>query len=261
RGHRRPVDLAGYMNASGGDGSDIGAYERQPEVIAPDPQPATNEDTPVEITLQGRYDENTNLDFTIVQSPINGSLGTISASDCSFVNPVTPCTATVTYTPNTNFNGGDTFKFRVVTNPGELQSDPTDVNITVNPVNDAPSFTRGPDQTTFENSGAQTVPNWATNLSPGPANESLQHLNFLITNNTNAGLFSAGPVISPTGALTYTPAASTSGFADITVVLKDDGGTANGGVDISPPQTFRITVNDGGTLQFSAATYSVSENG
>src|SRR5262249_22268512 len=39
--------------------------------------------------------------------------------------------------------------------------------------------------------------------------------------------------------------------ADITIVLHDDGGTANGGVDTSAPQTFEITVtavNDAPTL-------------
>ena len=42
--------------------------------------------------------------------------------------------------------------------------------------------------------------------------------------------------------------------------MQDNGGTANGGVDTSATQTFNVTVNDGGTLQFSAATYSVTEN-
>src|SRR2546421_3682018 len=132
--------------------------------------------------------------------------------------------------------------------------------ITVNSANDAPSFTKGPDQSVSENSGAQTVNNWATNLSAGPANESGQTLTFQVTNNTNSALFSAGPAISSTGTLTYTPAANTSGTAAITVVLKDNGGTANGGVDTSAPQTFSITVNDGGRLSLSSATYSVTES-
>ena len=45
-----------------------------------------------------------------------------------------------------------------------------------------------------------------------------------------------------TGTLTYTPAANANGVATVTVRLKDDGGTANGGVDTSGPQTFTITV-------------------
>ena len=41
--------------------------------------------------------------------------------------------------------------------------------VTVNPVNDAPTFTGGPGQTVNEDSGLRSVPNWATNISAGPA--------------------------------------------------------------------------------------------
>ena len=42
--------------------------------------------------------------------------------------------------------------------------------------------------------------------------------------------------------MTYTPAANASGAATITLTLQDNGGTANGGVDTSAPQSFTITV-------------------
>ena len=44
--------------------------------------------------------------------------------------------------------------------------------------------------------------------------------------------------------LTFTPAANAFGTATITLRLEDNGGTANGGVDTSAPQTFVITVTD-----------------
>src|ERR671914_737724 len=40
--------------------------------------------------------------------------------------------------------------------------------LTVKSVNDAPSFTKGPDQVVAEDSAPQTVPFWATAISPGP---------------------------------------------------------------------------------------------
>src|SRR5262249_11835779 len=40
----------------------------------------------------------------------------------------------------------------------------------------------------------------------------------------------------------FKPAANANGSATVTVLAKDDGGTANGGVDTSTPQTFTITV-------------------
>jgi hypothetical protein len=42
--------------------------------------------------------------------------------------------------------------------------------------------------------------------------------------------------------LTFEPAVGASGIANVTVVAVDDGGTANGGVDTSQPQTFTIGV-------------------
>ena len=60
--------------------------------------------------------------------------------------------------------------------------------------------------------------------------------------NDNNSLFDVQPTISPTGTLTYTPAPNANGLANVTVLLRDDGGTANGGKDTSLPQTFVINV-------------------
>src|SRR4051794_8313559 len=74
------------------------------------------------------------------------------------------------------------------------------LTINVNAVNDAPSFTRGADQTVNEDATAQTVCNWATSISSGPADESGQTLTFTVTNDNNS-LFSVQPAISAAGAL------------------------------------------------------------
>ena len=125
---------------------------------------------------------------------------------------------------NVNRSADDTFKIRVT-------------------VNNAPSFTlAGPETQSNEDFGPRTVANWATSISAGPPDEAGQVLTFIVTNNTNAALFSVAPAISSTGVLTYTLAPNANGFADVTVVLKDDGGT-HFGVDTSAPQTFRITAN------------------
>ena len=89
------------------------------------------------------------------------------------------------------------------------------------------------------NSGAKSVSNWATAISAGPANESAQALNFIVTNN-NTSLFTSQPAVSAAGTLTYTPSANT-GTATVSVQVHDNGGTANGGVDTSAVQTFTIT--------------------
>jgi hypothetical protein len=116
------------------------------------------------------------------------------------------------------------------------------LTITVLSVNDAPSFTlpASPDQTVAVNAGAQTVPGFATNISPGPANEAGQTVAFHVSNSNNA-LFAVQPQISANGTLTYTPAGQT-GTATVSVYLQDNGGTANVGVDTSATKTFTITV-------------------
>jgi large repetitive protein len=160
--------------------------------------------------------------------------------------PAVSPTGVLTFTPATNQFGTATITIDLQDNGGTANggvdtSAPQTFVINVNNVNQAPSFTKGPDQTVLEDAGAQTVNGWATAISPGPG-EGTQTVNFQVTNNTNPSLFSAGPAVSPTGVLTYTPAANANGTATITIVIMDNGGTANGGVDTSAPQTFVINV-------------------
>ncbi len=107
--------------------------------------------------------------------------------------------------------------------------------------NVAPSFTAGSNQTVLEDGGLVSVPTWATSISAGPPSESGQALDFIVSND-NPTLFSAQPAVAPNGTLTFTPAADAYGSAIVSVSLHDNGGTANGGVDVSGVQTFAITV-------------------
>ncbi len=130
--------------------------------------------------------------------------------------------------------------------------------ITVNHVNQQPSFTVNPlypstnpsYATTLilnEQVGAQVVqqdlPAWATAISVGPANESSQHPTFACAN-SNPALFSVQPAVDPiSGDFTYTLASTAFGSALVTVTLMDDGLTDNGGLNASTPQIVSIVVN------------------
>ena len=152
--------------------------------------------------------------------------------------------ASVTYTPTANASGAGyaTLSLSSTDNgPGTLNDTDT-VTINVTAVNDSPSFTKGANQTVNEDAGTQTVNGWATSLGKGPADEGSQTLSFTVTNDNNA-LFSVQPTIDASGKLSYTPAADANGTATATVYVRDNGGTANGGVDQSASQTFTITVN------------------
>src|SRR6266540_2067042 len=104
--------------------------------------------------------------------------------------------------------------------------------VVVQPVNHPPTFTKGDDQIVNEDAGTQTVPGWATAISPGPTHEASQTVSFQVENN-NPGLFSAQPAVGADGTLAYTPAPDANGMAQGTVTLYDDGGTADGGLDTS----------------------------
>src|SRR5439155_627000 len=126
-------------------------------------------------------------------------------------------------------------------NGGQDTSPSQTFTITVTAVNDAPSFTSGGSVTVLEDSGAYSAP-WAASVSAGPPDESAQTVHFNAGNDNNA-LFAVQPSVAANGVLAFTPATNASGSATVTVYLQDDGGTANGGVDSSPAQTFTITVN------------------
>gem|GEM_PF-6990008 len=89
---------------------------------------ATDEDIPLTIPANGVLDNDSDADgdsFSVILSS-NATNGTVSlASNGSF-----------TYTPNTNFNGTDSFTY--IANDGDLDSSATTVRVTVNPINDPP---------------------------------------------------------------------------------------------------------------------------
>jgi Bacterial Ig domain len=215
----------------------VTAVNDQP--VAAAKTPTTAEDTFVQVTMSGTDIDGDDLTFSIVASPSNGSLGTFGSPSCNGQTP-SSCTETVRYTPDADYNGGDTFTYRV--NDGTVNSIAATVSVTITAVNDAPSFTIGADETVNEDSGAASFPGWATNPSPGPPNESTQTTSYLVSSNTNSALFSTAPAVAANGTLTFTVASNRFGTATVGVEIKDTGGTSPG-IDTSAEQTFTITVN------------------
>ena len=191
----------------------------------------------ITVTLAGDDADGDALTFD-AGTATNG-LVTVPGSVTCDGNTPSHCTATVTYTPNADYFGGDSFTYTV--NDGTADSAPATATMTITLVNDAPSFTKGTDQTVAEDSGAQSVTDWATAIAAGPANEAGQVVTLSATTDNDA-LFSAVPTINGGGDLTYTPAANAFGIATVSVKASDDGGTADGGVAESAIQTFTITV-------------------
>jgi hypothetical protein len=153
---------------------------------------------------------------------------------------------TLTFTSAADANGVAQVTVTAVDNGGTANgghdtSASHDFTITVVAVNDAPTFTPGGNQTAVSLLGAQTVNNWATGISPGPADESTQTVSFKVTV-SNPSLFAVQPSVGASGTLTYKPKALVLGSATVTVTPIDTGGTDNGGQDTGAPRTFTITI-------------------
>jgi subtilisin family serine protease/methionine-rich copper-binding protein CopC len=209
---------------------------------ANDDTASTLEDSAVTVNVLAN-DADPDGDTLTVDSATQGAHGAV------VINP----DGTITYTPVADYFGPDSFTYTVRDGSGE--TDTATVSIDVKPVNDVPSFTAGANQIVDEDAGAQTISNWATNISAG-SNESAQAVDFIVSNDNNA-LFAQQPTISADGTLSFTPAANASGAATVTVIIHDDGGTDSGGTDTSVAQTFEITVTavaDAPTLTVNPAT-------
>jgi hypothetical protein len=180
--------------------------------------------------------------------------------------PTIAANGTLTFAPAANAYGISTVTVKIIddggtADGGDNESPTQNFFITIDPVNDQPSFTPGVSVVVEDNDGPQTRPAWATGMSSGPANESGQLRNWVLGND-NPALFTVQPSIATNGTLTFTPAVGQTGIANITVQLQDDGGTANGGVDISAGALLVITVEKSPVItSANNTTFTVGQAG
>lgn len=179
------------------------------------------------------------------QSVLAYSVGNVSDPALFAAGPSLDAAGRLTYTPAADANGSSVFEVTVqddggTANGGSDTSDPKTFTITVTPVNDPPTFDNAGDVTEIED--ADYAEPWASSIRPGPADESGQAVSFMTTVISNPSLFATGPAVDSTGNLTFTPAADTTGSAEIEVTAIDDGGSGNGGSPVSAPATLTIDV-------------------
>ncbi len=93
-------------------------------------------------------------------------------------------------------------------------------------------------------SGANTIREFVTGLSPGPENESDQAVS-LVATNSNPTLFAVQPLVDGAGTLSFTPAGH-AGSSLVTLIASDSGGTTRGGRATTEPRVFRIEVRGEG---------------
>jgi len=239
RGFSRPADGDADMTAT----CDIGAFEKDAVFVSNQPPTATDDSTNVDedvsITIAvsvNDSDTDGNLDASTANTacgtcndPANGAV--VNNGDGSF-----------DYTPDTDFFGADSFVYEICDTDGAC--DTATVDITVEPVNDAPIFAAGADPAfSAGTSGVQSISNWPQNIDLGP-NEMQQVDSYAVTTTSDPDSILAGSAaISAGGELGFSLTGA-SGTAQLEATLTDDGGTPNGGNDTSSPVAFSITVAD-----------------
>jgi VCBS repeat-containing protein len=179
--------------------------------------------------------------------------------------PALAANGTLTYTPAPNANGSATVTVITAdggnTANGGVDRSTNTFTISVTPVNDAPSATYVTNHVVVrEDAGAQSIMGFAA-FTPGPVDEAAQTATYTLTAD-NTALFDVQPALAANGRLTFTPASNANGSATVTVVVADDGATANGGVDRST-NSFTITLtamNDAPTVTLAQATVTVLED-
>lgn len=198
------------------------------------------EDVAKTFTLESVSPNSNPLTYTIVSGPTFGMLNGTGASQ--------------TYTPAPDFNGTDTFTFKV--SEGTLSSNTATVTITVLEVNDAPAAADDAKSTNEDVTLQFAASTLTSNDSAGPANESSQTLtvsSVSSTANTN------GTVSLNAGVVTYTPAANFHGPASFTYQVCDNGVT--GGLSDSKCATATVSVDVASVNDAPSASISAPATG
>ena len=160
--------------------------------------------------------------------------------------PTIDALGNLVYDPRKDASGQSNFDVRVLDsgnsdNGGSNASGFQTFTITVNPVNDPPQLIASNPPPTITDSGSQLVNQWAA-FNAGAPDESTQQVTIDVTSVENESLFAVAPTVDAQGNLRYTPASGTSGTTAFSVRASDNGGTANGGSNVSEEQTFVIEI-------------------
>ncbi|HLL52767.1 MAG TPA: cadherin-like domain-containing protein, partial [Myxococcaceae bacterium] len=202
----------------------------------------TNEDTAVTTSVLAN-------DTGLRDTPLTVTITTPPTRGTAVVN----AGYTVTYTPNANYNGSDSYTYRVQDADGQFSS--AVVSLTVNPVNDGAPVAVNDTVTTAEDTAVTTnVLANDTNLGDAPITVSIAAAPTNGTVMVNAG-----------NTVTYTPAANYSGSDSYTYRVTDVDGQSSTAVVFlfvsAVNDTAPVAVDDTATVdEDSAVTTTVLAN-
>jgi len=170
------------------------------------------EDTSLVASLSANDIDGNSLVYATTTNPTNGTL-TLNSANGQY-----------TYTPNLNFNGSDSFMFKV--NDGTTDSNVSTVSITVTPVNDAPVLTLG--TTTAVTIDELTNFSFTSSATDADGNTLSYSL---------SGAPAGASINSSTGVFTWTPTeAQGPGVYPFSVVVSDG--------SLTDSESITVTVNE-----------------
>jgi hypothetical protein len=208
-----------------------------------DPSPI-NEDAPEQTVNLTGISAGAGESQTLTVTAQSGNTALIPHPAVSYTSPA--ATGTLRFQPQPGLSGQAVITVTVSDGQSANATVSRTFTVTVRPVNDPPSFTKGSDQnivltTATGGGGPRTVPGWATGISDGDA-EAVQTLTFHATVESGAGLFTTPPSVSSSGILSY-ELNGQGGTATVSVTLTDDASIGGTAALTTAAQSFTITVN------------------
>lgn len=216
---------------------DIGAYETNnpPQFVTLPYPPITDNPGPVAVTM----DEDSNptafsltLDaIDLDDEDITWSIATQASNGTAVAtgvtNPPNAHSLAINYTPNADYFGADMFIVEI--SDGTL-TDQIQVDVTIDPINDPPTFTSTPNPTFIKATNT-----WTYNISTSDIDHISADLTVTCTSKPAGMTFTPGP--NGTATLSWTPGDADLGAYSISLLVEDTGMPVE-----SEVQTFTFTV-------------------
>lgn len=205
----------------------------------------TNEDTPVTFDVRANDADVDGTSLTVTH--INGSAiaagGSVTLADGGLV--AMNANGSLTYSPAANANGAKSFDYTI--SDGQGGSATSSVNVTVNPVNDAP--VSNPDAVTTNEDTSVNFDVRANDTDVDGSSRTVTHINGSAIATGGQVILSDGGrvVLNANGTLTYTPVTNANGARTFDYTISDgQGGSASSTVSltVNPVNDRPVAVND-----------------